>query len=385
MRRFCSDSWVALGEDTIHKLRFNSPAGGLFPALKDCYWWITECNLPHADLFLSQNLKKIHISMSLLEEPENLHKILPTIALAISELPASTLQHLRVDTGRGVPWAHLKDSLSSVVLRCGPSLTEFSSQIPLSDAAVGHLIHLPYLNTWHVEGLPPSYSPSSFPLDFPPLVKFVLGEGAARGWLSMLKRLEAHVSPAQGTAPLSKTKESLKYLKITQLTSLIVDVPLASSIRMFRNLVDLDISTFPNEGEDQCTFKLNNEDVAGLAMSLPQLESLLLGYPCDKNTCVTTVACLLQISVHCIKLQKLGIHFSTTNIVDEFKSLSEDSRFRELRSLPRCPLQRLELHRISLVINELEYGSVVNGMISIFPSLELLMGFGMVYWALEAR
>ena len=378
MHQFRPDLWVALEEDTICKLRLNSPAGGWFPALQYYYLWITKPSLPHASLFLSQNLKEIRISVPLLEY---LHDVLPDVSSAISQLPTTALQRLHVDFGLNeTPRGCLNDSLSSVVLRCGPSLTEFSSPIPLSDAAIDHLIHLPHLHTWHVEGPPPNYSTSSLPLDFPPLVQFVLGEGAANGWLSLLKLLEAHDSPTQSTTPLSKTKESLKFLKTAQFVSLIIDAPLASSIRMFRNLVDLDVSASCNdEGIGQCTFKLNNDNVTELAVALPQLESLLLGYPCHRDTCVTTVACLLQISVHCIKLQTLEIHFSTINIVDDFQTTLEDSRFRELRSAPRCMLRRLDMHRIPLTSDGPEYEVVVNGMTSIFPSLEILMGYSEVW------
>lgn len=65
--------------------------------------------------------------------------------------------------------------------RCGPLLTTFSSTIPLSDAAVNHLIHLPRLDTWHAKGPPPSHSASSLPLIFPPPNKFTLEGAAAHG------------------------------------------------------------------------------------------------------------------------------------------------------------------------------------------------------------
>lgn len=67
------------------------------------------------------------------------------------------------DSHYELPWAYLKDSFSSVALRCGPSLLEFTSPVPLSDAAINHLIRLPHLRTWRVEGPPPNYSASSLP------------------------------------------------------------------------------------------------------------------------------------------------------------------------------------------------------------------------------
>ena len=37
----------------------------------------------------------------------------------------------------------------------------------------------------------------------------------------------------------------------------------------------------------------------------------------------TIVACLLTISTYCVGLEKLEIHFSTTNIVNDFKNIQE--------------------------------------------------------------
>ena len=41
MHRAYLDQGWALGEDTLSKLRRNSPTGGWFPALQDLFWRIT--------------------------------------------------------------------------------------------------------------------------------------------------------------------------------------------------------------------------------------------------------------------------------------------------------------------------------------------------------
>ena len=136
----------------------------------------------------------------------------------------------------------------------------------------------------------------------------------------------------------------------------------------------IDVSCRGGGGEAQCIFKLNNDHVTKLVMALPQLEFLLLGRPCSNNTCATTVACLLPISVHCVGLQELKIHFNATNIVDDFKNIPDDSRLRDLRPLPRCRLVRLDIHEMPLNFDEPGFETVVTGMIDIFPSLELYEG-----------
>jgi len=365
------DEWHAPGESTFNKLRLNSPPGGWFPALEDLSWHITESNLPYADLFFSPHLKMVFIlaSPSWDFSPE----ILPTLASTISALPTSSLRKIMVGADLlTMPWEYFKDSLSSVVLRCGPSFRDYCSPVPLSDAAVNHLIHLPRFCSWRIHNPPPNYSAASLPFIFPPLKELTLGEGAARGWLSLFKRLEDGVPTTQDVTPLSKVKESLKTLNIRGFPVPVVDASFVFPIQRFRNLVHLEIELYcyDEDDESQCTFKLNNDNVTELAMALTRLESLLLGRACPENTCSTTVSCLLPISVHCVKLQRLEVHFNTTNIVDDFENISEDPRFQQSRSLPRCPLTCLEVFRIPLSLDGPGIETVAKGMIDIFPSLE---------------
>ena len=380
MRQVSVNERMPYGEETFEKLRLNSPPGGWFPALQHLTWCPTESNLPYTDLFFSPHLKSVFIY-----EPYSWNRtgvppeILPTLVSTIYALPTSSLGRISVSVGRrAMSWADFKDSFSSIVLRCGPSFTEYNSPVPLSNAALDHLIQLPHLRIWRIHGPPPDYPASSLPLVFPPLRKLTLGEGAARGWLPLLGRLEDGASTTQGIAPLSKAKESLKILNIQDISGINIDASSVSTIQCFRNLVDLNVGVYCHDGDDRgkCIFRLNNNNVAELAMALTQLESLLLGHACFENTCLTTVACLLPISVHCNKLKKLEIHFNTTNIVDDFKNILEDPRFQQLRSLPRCPLRRLDVYKIPLNLDYYGFDTVVNGMIDIFPSLTSCEGLG---------
>ena len=194
------------------------------------------------------------------------------------------------------------------------------------------------------------------------------------------KRLGDCVSSTQGTTPLSRVRESLESLNVGDFPDPTIDVSFASVIQTFRNLLHLNVMVNCRDG--QCIFKLNNDNVAELAMALPRLDSLLLGYPCDENTCATTVACLLPISVHCARLQSLGIHFNTTNIVDDLKDISEDPRFQELRSLQKCTLSCLDVHEMSLTFDDSEFETVARGMVDIFPNLERCDGWDEFNWEL---
>ena len=371
---------MILEEETLNKLRLNSPPGGWFPALQDLSWCITESNLPCADMFFSPHLKKISIYVSWSWDNTTLPlSALPTLASIISALPTSSLERMSVgDNYQTLPWAHFKDSFSSIILRCGQSFTDYNSPVPLSNAALHHLIHLPHLRTWRIHGPPPTYPTSSLPLVFPPLRELTLGEGAARGWLPLLRRLEDGASTTQGVTTLSKTKEFLKVLNVDDMFGVDIDPSFVSTIQCFRNLVDLNVDVRCSSGDDrgECTFKLSDDNITELAMALTQLKFLLLGRTCSKNTCLTTIACLLPISVHCSKLKQLEIHFNTTNIVDDFRNILEDPRSKQLRSLPKCPLTSLFVHRIPLGLHESDLETVAKGMIDIFPSLTDCEGVG---------
>jgi len=369
---------MILEEATLNKLRVNSPPGGWFPALQQLSLCITGFNLHCADLFFSPRLKRICIYVMWPWDTPPPPDFLQNLASIISALSTSSLEQISVETNhQAIPWVLFEDVFSSIVLRCGPSFTEYDSPAPLSNAALGHLIHLPHLHTWRIRGPPPTYPTSSLPLVFPPLRELILGKGAACGWFPLLRRLEGGASTTQGVTPLSKAKESLKVLRVEDISGVNFDPSFISTIRCFRNLVRLDVKDFCHGEYDnsQCNFKLNNDDIAELAMALTQLESLVLGYPCFKNTCLTTVACLLPISVHCSELEKLEIHFNTTNVADDFRNILEDPRFQRLRSLPKCPLTYLGVYRTPLRLAESDLETVVKGMVDIFPSLTDFDGF----------
>jgi len=362
-----------LGEKISNKLRLNSPPGGWFPALRDLSWYITELNIPYADLFLSPHLESIDIGAPWSWYTTGISRpTLQTLVSVISALPASSLERILVDNSDvTMPWARLKDSFSSIILRCGPSLTEYNSPVPLSNAAMDHLIHFPHLHTWRIHGPPPTYPTSSLPLVFPPLKELTLGKDAACGWFSLLRRLEDGASTTQGVTPLSKAKELLTILNVEDMPGFNIDLSSVSTIQCFRNLVDLNVTVLcPDEDEGgQCIFKLNDDNVTELAMALTQVESLILGLPCSKNTCLTTVACFLPISAYCSKLEELEIHFNTTNLVNDLKNTLGDPRFQQLRSLPRCPLGCLKVFEMPLSLDESDLETVAKAMIDIFPFL----------------
>ena len=376
MRQLWVEGGVALDGETVEKLRLKSPAGGWFPGLRVISWHVTKRNFPYAGLTFSPRLEKVFIFPMWGRRDCGDSRFIDSVASTISTIPASNLRTLILGT-RGceafssIPWEVLGDSLSSLVLRCGTPLEAIGSVAPLSDDAMAHLIRLPYLRTLHIEGPPPPYSASLLTLELPALKGCSFGEGAADGWVSLLKRLEGGVPDAKSTTPLFRMKESLRHLKIQDPDGLVIDGSFASLIRTFRNLVQLDVDVYCGDAvkEDRCTFLANDDDVTKLTAALPRLVALLLGHPCSHNTCATTVACLLPISVHCVELERLEIHLNTTDIAGDFRNVLEEPRFQKLRHFPRSPLLVLNVFNTPLALEGPDKLVVATGLVDAFPSL----------------
>ena len=74
-----------------------------------------------------------------------------------------------------------------------------------------------------------------------------------------------------------------------------------------------------------------------------------------------------------------------TNIVDDLKSVSEDPQFQKLRTLPKCALSHWIVHWTPLTLDEPDLGTVVDGMIDVFPSLEYCQGLDDVWGDISSR
>jgi len=123
--------------------------------------------------------------------------------------------------------------------------------------------------------------------------------------------------------------------------------------------------------EDECSFELDDEDVGTLVMALPRLKRLVLGHPCPMDLCNTTVACLVTISIHCVELEELEIHFNTRQMAAHLEEMAMEEEEEEEHS-QMCGLKSLGVHGMPLVLAALEEEEVCNGLWNIFPSLECI-------------
>jgi len=375
MRAVSVEQELEFDVGTIEKIQLNTPPGGWLAGLRAIRWPVTEYNLPYANLFLSPNLEGIRITLSWVHNDSEARKsLLHSVALTIAALPVSRLRCLVIaalddDVRESLPWEYFTEQLSSIVLRCGPSLRKFGSEIPLSDKAAIHLYSLPDLHVAHFHSPPPDPSNFQPPFVFPPLTGCLFGEGATTGWLSMFQSLEDAAHTAQDTSPLARMKISLRSIRISDDT-VPINRSITSQLLMFQKLSLLKMEMYCDE--DWCWFELDDNDVRSLAMALPRLKTLILGHPCRRNTCRTTAHSLLSLSNHCAELEKLEVHFNALGFVCHWEEISENPDTNP----QRCNLKTLVIHEIPLALALYEAEQVVEGLENIFPSLERVLWKG---------
>jgi hypothetical protein len=346
---------------TLFRLSRNSPGGVLFPRLEWLHWDIdgTHNALSSFRLFLSPRLKNaafyVHPNQPVIPWGQ-----VAALAQILSFLPSS-LEHLSLMCGE-VEEGPLRGKLSSLLLRYGPSLKGLFADIPMSETAIHHVMQLPNLHRWIAIQGPPRTVPLSI---FPSLEDLRLWNEAALPWLHLLASHGKGVvrKGSAPTKPHTNIRETLKCLSCFMNT--VINSTFLSSVSKFQNLVALCvISVCPNPGD--CIFRLTDDNVESLAAALPHLETLQLGRPCLLDSCNTTVASLLSISVHCPDLTSLGIHFKTRTLVGDMRRLlGECTR----RGEPRCRLRELSVGNMPLGVGEKGIKTIAMGLKAIFPCL----------------
>ena len=350
----------------------DSPNRVLCPGLRELTWLAR--GYPLNRVFLSPHLTRFHFRLPSFwgHLPD---EILSNLAPVIAELPASSLQSLRIDTP---VWylptsTSLRPAVSSAVLRCGPSLADLSAPTPLSDAAVQHIMRLPNLTTWRAWNGPPMVSVSSLSDAFPRLEIIDLHVEASLKWLPLFEEVAHQSSPEQGAHLRSYCGPGKRLTELRLWVEVSVDTSLISPIMILHGLAVIKMrSSCRSTGG--CTFGLTDSDIARFATALPNLEDVSFEQVCPANSCQTTVSSLLILSTRCKNLKWLEIHFNTTNLRDNLESMAQNPGLRDSYGLPRCQLTRLLVSYAPLPIEEGDYGPVLAGFLDIFPLLNEISG-----------
>ena len=216
-------------------------------------------------------------------------------------------------------------------------------------------MQLPNLSRWRTDQGPPQVT--STPV-LQSLEDFRFDGEGALPWLQFL------ASDGRGT------RERLKFLDLPG-DSVIDSVFLSSAVNL-RNLIKLQVRGTPCSRAKGCSFRLTDDNVKDLATSLPRLECLYLGYPCGLNTCKTTVASLMSISIHCPDLSEPEIHFNVKTIVDDMQGLIDED---VVHNKAKCQLRSIYVGGMRLQLDSAGLRTVATGFGVIFPHMENLEGY----------
>lgn len=385
MRRLLLDrednEWMT--DDTFNHILTGSPDGFVCPTLHHLTCYLTGDSVRFISHFLSPHLTHLTIRLRLFDifsgDPSQ------NLGPALRILQTSRLQEVFIDLGQDGT-DHIRDEVASMIQRCGHLLRVLSVPVPLGEAETHHIMGLENLRVWDRVCSPP---PTAFPVSttFPPLQALGLSNVGAYGWIPWLTQRERDISDTyDGSVEYAGLRSTLARLNFQEPVP--ISATFISPLFFFPNLVDLYIRS-NCFGAVGCVFSLTNQDVVQLSAALPRLEQLDFGAPCHWNACRTTISCFLALSVRCKGLSKLKIHFNTTNLAGDIRSLSEDPNFHELRSLPtRCLLQFFSAGRLPLPpgISNDDITTIATGLIDIFPSLRVIISRGGSGWdQLHAR
>jgi hypothetical protein len=126
-------------------------------------------------------------------------------------------------------------------------------------------------------------------------------------------------------------------------------------------------------GWGTCGFRLTDDDMENLAMSLPFLVTLWLG-ACGLNPCHTraTVSSSLPLSTHCRGLTTLETRFNTETLPGDMERLLDGGVGNdEVRS----KLQTLSVGSSQLLVGREDIRTIAKGFKYIFPRLEEVSSF----------
>ena len=350
-------------------VNFNSSDGTLFPGLRDLTW--EARSYPLDRLFLSPHLTHFTFlcPSSLDRLPDHLISNLTSVT---ADLQTSSLQSLRISlyvTEEKIPTS-LKSAVSSAVLRCGPPLTNLSVQVPLSDVAVQHIMQLPKIAEWIAWSGPPRTPDLSVPDPFPQLETLELYTETSPEWLPSFEADSRRTFSGQGTHTSPNHTLCWNLTTLACWVEVPLDAALVSPVMLFRGSVHL-MLRLPCSSQGGCIFRLTDDDIAEVAMTLPNLEEAMFGFACSANSCRTTVSSLLFLSTRCKGLTFPAIHFNTTNLRRDLESMAENPRLRDLYALPKCRLKQLSASFAPLEIEDGDYEPVIKGFRRIFPSVSI--------------
>lgn len=358
-------------------LRLSSPTRTPFPNLRGLSWSICPSLLHFLHLFISPRvttfLVKAYSDTSFDPNTTERERLVATV----TALPTSLREFTLCVNAAGLGSDELKKGLLNTIRRCGRTLTHLEIDTELSEITIHHVMQLPNLRTWrvHRSSLPAKpIRPLETSTYLPALRSLALSATNTCEWVAFLA--SSYTTADSVCSTLTKLNLRGRHA---------VDPTLITQICAFRNLTHLDVGL--SCPEDGCAFALADDDLSRLSLALPQLEWLMLGHQCDRNTCMATFRSLLFLSARCPRLAFLSVHFNTVQIAQDIESLfkSGDPGVKELRDSPtRCQIGILPVSQTPLFLGGSEELDVVKrGFLNVFPQLkEIARRYGRAWQSL---
>ena len=365
-----------------------STEGIVCPRLWDLDFKADPYTLPFYRLFLSPTLTKLSLIYSSFcnQSPEEELSIIQPAIVGLDTFPLRDLRlqwFVHSDASR-----QMESVASSAVLRCGPALKKLYISSPFSDTAVQHIMQLPNLDTWYAMTGPPRIPDLSRSGIFSRLEHLWLVSESSLAWLTFFTTTARRTSLGQNPHTPSDHGPVPRLSNLRILPTVLIDAAFISPIILLRELTSLKLSSACSSRSTAapiCAFSLTDDNIAEVATALPHLEVAVLGIVCSANSCKTTVTSLVTFSTHCRNLERLEIHFNTTNLRNELESVSTDPRLESLPPLRTRDIFHLSLSSAPYTINEDDVIPVLKGFRRIFPSLTEIRGIGTSWVELNLR
>jgi hypothetical protein len=372
MRRLVLDWDSGITEEVFHLVSLGSTEGVVFHGLRELRWIANPYTLPFHRLLLSPRLTTLSLTYSTFGQPPK--GGLSIIQPMVMGLDTSSLRDLRLHWWIPEASREMESAASSAVLRCGPALKNLSLSSPLSDAAVQHIMQLPNLDKWYTTIGPPKTLDLPTPHILPRIDHLSLASEASLEWLTFFTTTARCISSGQNPHTPPDRGPIQRLHGLTACLAVPIDALFMSPIMLFRELTFLRLASTCSIAEPRCGFSLTDGNVAEIVIALPRLKVASWGLTCFANSCQTTVASLVSFSTCCRDLERLEIHFNTTNLRNELESVSGDPRLDGLLSLRTHDSFYLSMTNAPYTTGKDDVVPVLKGFRRIFPSLTEITG-----------
>ena len=342
----------------------------LFPNLRSISWTCSSWDsAPLLRLFLNPELIDVEIGFP----NSDPHIYRPA---TISLIPARSLTNLKLERmafSDPLP----TDELHNLLEQASETLRSVDLDGELSGTIIEKLLQLPNLRRLDIRM--PGTRIALPAVVLPSLEELAVSCWEDASWLCVLRNIQ---SPALRELDISFSGDSPTYLQTfgtslldARIEQTLISLDLASLAGIplteaglrpfisFRKLTKLELFSLCTTWH--CSFRLNDSIISKLAVALPRLTHLGLGgTPCETSTVDVTIASLVALSINCVDLDVLRLHFNVNDIVS--RDACENSQTHKFT----CKLRTLIVGSQPLPSNHDDILLLTFTILHVFPHLE---------------